>query len=167
MWIFPSPSLSAPCCLLLQGCSCVLGIWAGRGHASSTAQPLFATVSHSPMEHLALPCPRDRRDVRALRPPGMMRLFSPTSQHVQKTGKGTSFSWPRLWRLGCSFGGAKSCEGCTWVKWSSFPDHNLGSPRLQSGVPVQISCLLLAAAPQDRHCPRAERGAVLPAAASA
>lgn len=52
MWIFPSPSLSAPCCLLLQGCSCVLGIWAGRGRASSTAQPLFATVSHSPMEPL-------------------------------------------------------------------------------------------------------------------
>lgn len=50
MWIFPSPSLSAPCCLLLQGCSRVLGIRAGRGHASSTAQPLFATVS--PMEPL-------------------------------------------------------------------------------------------------------------------
>lgn len=99
----------AACCS--RGAPVSLGFGQGGDVPPALLSPSLPPLVTVPWNLWALPCPRDRRDVRALRPPGMMRLFSPTSQHVRKTGKGTSFSWPRLWRLGCSFGGAKSCEG--------------------------------------------------------
>lgn len=72
----------------------------------SPSLPLLVTV---PWDLWALPCPRDRRDVWGLRPPGMVGSVSPTSQHVQKTG--TSLSWPRVWGFGYSFWRMKPCRG--------------------------------------------------------
>lgn len=72
----------------------------------SPSLPLLVTVS---WDLWALPCPRDRRDVWGLRPPGMVGSVCPTSQHVQKTG--TSLSWPRVWGFGYSFWRMKPCRG--------------------------------------------------------
>lgn len=81
----------------------VLRVQAGRGQATSPSQPLSATVHHSSTE----PCPRDRRAVWSLRPPGMAGLVLPhftAGTRSMSPKQGHPFP-------GLEFGGLAALEG--------------------------------------------------------
>lgn len=100
----PSPASTLPACCS-RGCSRVLGVQAGKGHATSPPQPLSATISHSSVGPQGSAVSPGQEGCLGSQTPGMVGLVPPTSwqghascpktrdtHHVPKPG--TPLSWP-------------------------------------------------------------------------
>lgn len=143
----PALPLQHLACLLLQGCSCVLGMWQ-RGE-TPPPQPLSATASHSSMRPLGQG------------QEGCLRSQTPedgevSALHFTACPKSRDIPFlPSSLGLGYSFGGTKACRG---VKQSSFPGCNLGCPASREGWPGRGAALWIPQPPGQAQCPEPSSG---------
>ena len=167
---FPAPPASTLPARCSRRCPHVLGVRAGRGHAASPPQPLAATVSHSSVGPWGSAMSVGWEGWLGSQLLG--RFASLQGRDMQQVPKpGTSLSWPPVWGGGCCllFWRDKVRQRGDPGETKQFSRLQLrGSPPLQ-GRDARAEGPLAATSspPGQTPCPGAERGAVLPAAASA